>query len=169
MQKNRMMETTVRIPSPVGVLEAMIGEGKILSLYFSEAERTFQAAVLQSPENQRTADSLQRQLDEYFAGVRREFDLPFVLHGTEFQLAVWNAIRRIPYGEVRSYGEVAWMAGYPRAARAVGTACRKNAVLLLVPCHRVVALDGIGGYGGRPDIKRAILRLEGNTDYEPTV
>ena len=165
----RGMETRLKIPSPFGSLEAVIGEGKILSLYFSEAERSFIQDVPQDPENLRTADGLRRQLDEYFAGMRREFDLPFALHGTEFQIAVWNAIRKIPYGEVRSYGEVAWMAGYPRAARAVGTACRKNAVLLIVPCHRVVASDGIGGYGGRPDIKRAILRLEGNTAYEPTV
>ncbi len=122
-----------------------------------------------SPEDGRTAELLKTQLDEYFAGQRQAFDLPFALHGTEFQIAVWNAIRRIPYGEVRSYGEVAWMAGYPRAARAVGTACRKNPLLLIVPCHRVVASDGLGGYGGRPDIKRALLQLEGNTTYEPTL
>lgn len=122
-----------------------------------------------SPEDRRTAELLKLQLDEYFAGRRQSFDLPFSLHGTEFQLAVWNAIRRIPYGEVRSYGEVAWMAGYPRAARAVGTACKKNPLLLIVPCHRVVASEGLGGYGGRPDIKRALLKLEGNTEYEPTL
>ena len=122
-----------------------------------------------SPEDARTAELLKTQLDGYFAGRRQSFDLPFALYGTEFQVAVWNAIRRIPYGEVRTYGEVAWMAGYPRAARAVGTACRKNPLLLIVPCHRVVASDGLGGYGGRPDIKRAILRLEGNTVYEPTL
>ena len=147
----------------------MIGEGEILSLFFTgKADSSPKDAPL-SAEDLETAERLKMQLDEYFAGVRREFDLPVALHGTEFQIAVWNAIRRIPYGEVRSYGEVAWMAGYPRAARAVGTACRKNALLLIVPCHRVVASDGIGGYGGRPDIKRAILRLEGNTAYEPTV
>ena len=163
------METKIRIPSPVGILEAMIGEGKIFALYFVESEETFPQDVSLSVEDARTAELLKTQLDEYFAGQRQSFDLPFVLHGTEFPLAVWNAIRRIPYGEVRSYGEVAWMAGYPRAARAVGTACRKNPLLLIVPCHRVVAADGLGGYGGRPDIKRALLRLEGNTDYEPTL
>ena len=163
------METRIRIPSPVGVMEAMIGEGRIFALYFVESEDTFPQDVPLSDENLRIAERLKTQMDEYFAGMRREFDLPFVLHGTDFQLAVWNAMRKIPYGEVRTYGEVAWMAGYPRAARAVGTACRKNPLLLIVPCHRVVASDGIGGYGGRPDIKRAILRLEGNTSYEPTL
>ncbi len=163
------MNMRIWIPSPVGVLEAVIGEGKIYSLSIAASDGSFPQDILSSPEDRRTAELLEMQLDEYFSGQRREFDLPLCLHGTEFQLAVWNAIRRIPYGEVRSYGEVAWMAGYPRAARAVGTACRKNPVLLLVPCHRVVAADGIGGYGGRPDIKRAILRLEGNTDYEPTL
>ena len=151
------METRIRIPSPVGVMEAMIGEGRIFALYFVESEDTFPQDVPLSDENLRIAERLKTQMDEYFAGMRREFDLPFVLHGTDFQLAVWNAMRKIPYGEVRTYGEVAWMAGYPRAARAVGTACRKNPLLLIVPCHRVVASDGIGGYGGRPDIKRAIL------------
>jgi methylated-DNA-[protein]-cysteine S-methyltransferase len=163
------METRIRIPSPVGTLEAMIVEGEILSMFFTGKADSSLKDVPLSAEDLETAERLKMQLDEYFAGVRREFDLPVALHGTEFQIAVWNAIRRIPYGEVRSYGEVAWMAGYPRAARAVGTACRKNALLLIVPCHRVVASDGLGGYGGRPDIKRAILRLEGNTAYEPTV
>ncbi len=160
---------TVSIPSPFGTLSGTVGEGKIFSLSFWEAKRSFPQDVLLSTEDGRTAELLKTQLDEYFAGQRQSFDLPFALHGTEFQMAVWNAIRRIPYGEVRSYGEVAWMAGYPRAARAVGTACRKNSLLLIVPCHRVVASDGLGGYGGRPDIKRALLRLEGNTDYEPTL
>ncbi len=161
--------TEIRIPSPLGTLCGTVGEGKIFSLFFDSRDNIFPQEVPLSPEDVRTADLLKTQLDEYFAGQRQLFDLPFALHGTDFQIAVWNAIRRIPYGEVRSYGEVAWMAGYPRAARAVGTACRKNPLLLIVPCHRVVAADGLGGYGGRPDIKRAILRMEGNTAYEPTL
>ncbi len=163
------MNGTIWIPSPAGMLAAVIGEGKIYSLSFSDSVGSFPQDAPTSAEDRRTAELLRMQLDEYFSGRRQSFDLPFCLHGTDFQLAVWNAIRQIPYGEVRSYGETAWMAGYPRAARAVGTACRKNPLLLIVPCHRVVAADGLGGYGGRPDIKRAILRLEGNTDYEPTL
>ena len=159
----------IKIPSPLGTLCGTVGEGKIFSLSYASGDCIFPQEVSGTPEDLRTAEQLCEQTEEYFEGRRQSFDLPFCLHGTEFQLAVWNAIRRIPYGEVRTYGEVAWMAGYPRAARAVGTACRKNPVLLIVPCHRVVAADGLGGYGGRPDIKRAILRLEGNTDYEPTL
>jgi methylated-DNA-[protein]-cysteine S-methyltransferase len=168
-QKLLDMNKEFGIASPFGDICAVIGEGKILSLFFTGKADSSPKDVPLSAEDRETAERLKMQLDEYFAGVRREFDLPIALHGTEFQIAVWNAIRRIPYGEVRSYGEVAWMAGYPRAARAVGTACRKNPLLLIVPCHCVVASDGLGGYGGRPDIKRAILRLEGNTAYEPTV
>ena len=160
--------TEIRIPSPFGILCGTVGEGTIFSLSFACGDGGFPQEVPLTSEDRRTAELLRGQTEEYFSGRRQSFDLPFRLHGTEFQIAVWNAIRKIPYGEVRTYGEVAWMAGYPRAARAVGTACRKNPVLLIVPCHRVVAADGLGGYGGRPDIKRAILRLEGNTDYEPT-
>ena len=163
------METRIRVPSPLGELYATVREGAIFSLSFAVQDSTFPQDVPLSTEDRRTAEVLKTQTDEYFAGWRESFDLPFALHGTEFQIAVWNAIRRIPYGEVRSYGEVAWMAGYPRAARAVGTACRKNPLLLIVPCHRVVASEGLGGYGGRPDIKRSLLKLEGNTTYEPTL
>lgn len=157
----------IRIPSPVGTLLGTVGEGKIFTLSLAASDAAFPQDA-PSTEDRRTVELLCTQLDEYFSGRRRVFDLPLCLHGTGFQLAVWNAMRRIPYGEVRTYGEVAWMAGYPRAARAVGNACNRNPVLLLVPCHRVVASDGIGGFAHRTDIKRALLRLEGNTAYEPT-
>lgn len=157
----------IRIPSPVGTLLGTVGEGKIFALSLAASDAAFPQDA-PSTEDRRTVELLCTQLDEYFSGRRRVFDLPLCLHGTGFQLAVWNAMRRIPYGEVRTYGEVAWMAGYPRAARAVGNACNRNPVLLLVPCHRVVASDGIGGFAHRTDIKRALLRLEGNTAYEPT-
>ncbi len=157
----------IRIPSPVGTLLGTVGEGKIFALSLAASDAAFPQDA-PSTEDRRTVELLCTQLDEYFSGRRRVFDLPLCLHGTGFQLAVWNAMRRIPYGEVRTYGEVAWMAEYPRAARAVGNACNRNPVLLLVPCHRVVASDGIGGFAHRTDIKRALLRLEGNTAYEPT-
>ena len=158
---------TVSIPSPFGTLSGTVGEGKIFALSLAASDAAFPQDA-PSTEDRRTVELLCTQLDEYFSGRRRVFDLPLCLHGTGFQLAVWNAMRRIAYGEVRTYGEVAWMAGYPRAARAVGNACNRNPVLLLVPCHRVVASDGIGGFAHRTDIKRALLRLEGNTAYEPT-
>lgn len=151
----------IKIPSPVGTLCGVIGEGKILALYLAQDDGTFPQDIISAEEDRRTAEMLRIQLDEYFMGKRRTFDLPVELHGTEFQFAVWNAMRRIPYGEVRTYGEVAMMAGYPRAARAVGNACNRNPLLLIVPCHRVVASDGIGGFAHNTEMKRTLLRGEG--------
>lgn len=151
----------IKIPSPVGTLCGVIGEGKILALSLAQESVTFPQDVISAEDDRIAADMLRVQLDEYFAGHRRAFDLPLELHGTAFQLAVWNAMRRISYGEVRTYGEVAMMAGYPRAARAVGNACNRNPVLLIVPCHRVVASDGIGGFAHNTELKRTLLRGEG--------
>ena len=114
------------------------------------------------PENRSAlTDCAAGQICEYLAGKRREFDLPLQPDGTPFQQRVWSGMQRIPYGQVRSYGELASMIGYPRAARAVGSACGANRILLLIPCHRVVAKNGIGGYGGNIALKRRLLSLEG--------
>jgi methylated-DNA-[protein]-cysteine S-methyltransferase len=101
------------------------------------------------------------QLEEYFAGERTGFDLPMELDGTEFQREVWAELSRIPYGETISYGELARRVGRPRGPRAVGQANGKNPIAIIVPCHRVVAGNGIGGYGGGLPMKRALLTLEG--------
>ncbi len=104
---------------------------------------------------------LVRQVEEFLAGRRETFDLPLDLRGTPFQLAVWRELLRIPYGEVRSYGEVARAIGRPRAVRAVGAANGANPLPLLVPCHRVVASGGrLGGYAGGLDLKRRLLAVE---------
>ncbi len=108
------------------------------------------------------SDEATKQLDEYFAGKRREFTLPLSLHGTEFQEKVWRALLDIPYGEVCTYGDIARAVGKPKAFRAVGMANHNNPIAIIVPCHRVVAANGIGGYGMGLDMKRALLRLEGN-------
>ena len=103
-----------------------------------------------------------RQLDEYFQGKRRAFDLPLKLNGTEFQRAVWNALLEIPYGETRSYHDIAKRLNKPGAARAVGQANHRNPLWIIVPCHRVVqAGGGLGGYGGGLEVKRRLLELEG--------
>ena len=103
-----------------------------------------------------------RQLDEYFQGKRRAFDLPLKLNGTEFQRAVWNALLEIPYGETRSYHDIAKRLNKPGAARAVGQANHRNPLWIIVPCHRVVqAGGGLGGYGGGLEVKRKLLELEG--------
>ena len=102
-----------------------------------------------------------RQLAEYFARTRRAFQLPLDLRGTQFQLAIWNALIRIPYGETRSYGQLAVELGHAGAARAVGAANGSNPVSIIVPCHRVVAAGGgLGGYGGGLARKRFLLDLE---------
>ena len=102
-----------------------------------------------------------KQLEEYFAGKRREFDLPIRLYGTDFQKKVWNVLRSIPYGETLSYGEVALRIGNPKASRAVGGANNKNPVMIIVPCHRVIGADGsLTGFGGGLPAKEYLLTLE---------
>ncbi|MCH5249925.1 MAG: methylated-DNA--[protein]-cysteine S-methyltransferase [Lachnospiraceae bacterium] len=102
-----------------------------------------------------------KQLKEYFAGKRREFDLPISLHGTDFRKKVWNVLRSIPYGETLSYGEVAAQIGNPKASRAVGGANNKNPVMIIVPCHRVIGADGsLTGFGGGLPAKEYLLAME---------
>jgi len=102
-----------------------------------------------------------RQLTEYFAGSRRAFDLPLAAGGTPFQQRVWDALRRIPYGETISYGELARRIGKPTASRAVGAANGRNPIAIVVPCHRVIGADGtLIGYGGGLPVKEALLALE---------
>jgi methylated-DNA-[protein]-cysteine S-methyltransferase len=103
------------------------------------------------------------QLEEYFAGERTEFDIPMELDGTEFQRQVWRELSRIPYAETISYGELARRVGRPKGPRAVGQANGRNPIPIIVPCHRVLASNGIGGYGGGLPMKRALLAVEGVT------
>jgi methylated-DNA-[protein]-cysteine S-methyltransferase len=102
-----------------------------------------------------------RQLDEYFGRTRTAFDLPFVLHGTPFQVEVWEQLRLIPFGETISYGELARRVGRPEAARAVGSANGQNPIAIVVPCHRVIGADGsLTGFGGGLPWKQLLLGLE---------
>jgi O-6-methylguanine DNA methyltransferase len=102
------------------------------------------------------------ELEQYFAGKRRQFDFPLDLQGTDFQLACWRGLLTIPYGETRSYADMARAIGKPQAFRAVGMANNRNPIAIVVPCHRVIASDGtLCGYGGGLDVKRKLLELEG--------
>ena len=102
-----------------------------------------------------------RQLDEYFAGTRKTFDFPYRVHGTPFQEAVWAALREIPYGETRSYKDIAEAIGHPKAFRAVGMANHANPIFIAIPCHRVIGAGGsLVGYGGGLGMKQALLELE---------
>ncbi len=102
-----------------------------------------------------------RQLSEYLKGERKTFDLPLNPKGTEFQKRVWNALCEIPYGETRSYKQIAEAIGNPKAVRAVGMANNRNPITIVVPCHRVIGADGkLVGYGGGLEMKEFLLRLE---------
>ena len=106
-------------------------------------------------------ENLCTQLDAYFAGTLRDFDVELDLVGTPFQLAVWQALRARPYGTTISYGELARRVGNPRAVRAVGLANGRNPVSIIVPCHRVIGANGaLTGYGGGLDNKRLLLQIE---------
>ncbi len=111
--------------------------------------------------DERAIARVRKQVEEYCAGKRTEFDLELAPIGTEFQRAVWNALLEIPYGETRSYGEIARAIGQPKAARGVGSANHANPIGLIVPCHRVIGADGsLTGYGGGLPLKQALLAHE---------
>src|SRR5579871_3360877 len=146
--------------SPLGTLLA-VGDGRALTrLSMQDAPRPLRV----SPQWRRedgAFDELRRQLDEYFAGERREFGLQLAPSGGEFELAVWRALLEIPYGVTASYGEIARRVGAPDAARAVGVANARNPLAVIVPCHRVIGADGtLTGYGGGLERKRLLLDLE---------
>lgn len=146
--------------SPLGDLLLIGSRGALSALHFDNAERlgaltrelTEQAGAFAAPI---------RQLDEYFAGERTEFELELAPRGTEFQMQVWQALREIPYGQTRSYGQIAQAIGRPKAARAVGSANNKNPLAVIVPCHRVVGSSGkMVGYAGGLDRKSWLLSHE---------
>ena len=109
-----------------------------------------------------------RQLDDYFAGVRTAFDLPLAFEGTDFQRAVWPALRAVPYGQTCSYGAIATAVGKPAASRAVGMANHRNPIAIIVPCHRVIGASGaLTGFGGGLPAKRYLLGLEQRHSVQP--
>ena len=141
------------IDSPVGPLTLVERDGALVRLSFG----AYGADEPATPLLARAAE----QLREYFAGERREFDLPLAPRGTEFQLACWRALTEIPYGETRSYGEQAARIGRPDRARAVGAANGANPIAIIQPCHRVIGADGsLVGFGGGLETKRRLLDLE---------
>ncbi len=117
--------------------------------------------------NEKPLATARQQLNEYFAGTRKEFDLPVALSGTEFQVSVLEALQEIPYGETVSYGEIAKRIGRPKAVRAVGAANGRNPIPIVVPCHRVIGSSGdLTGFGGGLDTKEALLRLEAEHTHD---
>ena len=132
--------------------------------HIDQLARSYGARVLRAP---RALDETKRELDDYFQGRRREFDLEFDLRlGGDFQATVLRELAEGPYGQVTTYGELAARAGRPRAARAVGTVMNRNPLPIVLPCHRVVGANGsLTGYGGGLERKEALLRLEGATIF----
>lgn len=114
--------------------------------------------------NEKKLEPYRAELVEYFAGDRQSFSFPLHLHGTPFQVAVWNALRDIPYGETTSYSVIAKRIGRPNAVRAVGTAIGSNPILIIVPCHRVIGKNGaLTGFRGGLTMKQSLLMLEGRS------
>ena len=147
------MSTTTIINSPIGPLTLTERDGALVRLSFG----AHGPCDPPTPVLRRAIG----QLNEYFAGTRREFDLPLAPNGTEFQLACWQALTEIPYGETRSYGEQAARIGRPDRARAVGAANGANPIAIIQPCHRVIGADGsLVGFGGGLETKRRLLDLE---------
>jgi methylated-DNA-[protein]-cysteine S-methyltransferase len=158
------MNSFTTIDSPIGRL-LLTSDGTALTGLYMEPSRKAQSTEgwIQDLSVPPLAAAV-RQLTEYFAGTRREFDLPLRPQGTAFQQRVWRELTEIPYGETWSYGELAKRIDKPSASRAVGLANGRNPISILVPCHRVIGADGsLTGYGGGLDRKRWLLAHEGST------
>jgi len=157
------METLfyVRTASPVGPLFLAASTKGLVRLEFEARMQTLSPQTTQLHESKSALAPYLSELNEYFAGKRRKFSFPLDLRGTEFQLACWHALLEIPYGETRSYRDIAEAIGHPHAYRAVGMSNNRNPIAIVVPCHRVIASSGsLCGYGGGLDVKRKLLDLE---------
>jgi methylated-DNA-[protein]-cysteine S-methyltransferase len=140
---------------PLGIAEE---DGVICRVFFKEKGIKGDWKTTKTPLIEKAA----QQLGEYFDGKRKKFDLPLALNGTEFQVKVWKALLDIPYGKIKSYGELAAMTGNPKASRAVGMANNRNPLVIIVPCHRIIGSDGsLTGYAGGLELKQKLLELEG--------
>lgn len=164
------MIKTKRYKSPCGILLLGSYEDKLcLCDWQTEKHHDYVSRrlkrILQTDFEEGTSEVIERtvcQLDDFFAGKRKEFDVPLLFVGTDFQKTVWNELLKIPFGTTVSYGEMARRIGMPKAVRAVANANGANAISILAPCHRVIGSDhSLTGYGGGLDVKRALLELEG--------
>jgi len=146
--------------SPLGWLELSAANGELLTIKFVKTPRSNANA------RARVLEEACLQLDAYFSGNRRHFSVPFRLEGSEFEKSVWKELTQTEYGKLTTYSELAKHLGSPRAARAVGNALGKNRLPIIIPCHRVVSRNSLGGFTGGLEIKRFLLQLEGITTFE---
>lgn len=173
LERMQVLHSTT-FTSPVGPLFLAASEKGLVALEF-DARLPGQQTIRPNPRDLRSESKAVRfeiadtkmsayvtELQEYFVGIRREFTFPLDLRGTGFQLACWKALLEIPYGETRTYADIARAVHRPQGFRAVGMANNRNPIAIVVPCHRVIASDGtLCGYGGGLDVKRRLLQLEG--------
>jgi methylated-DNA-[protein]-cysteine S-methyltransferase len=164
-----MSTTTVRrrtVESPIGTLVLIADDDGLTRIIFANqnlADVGLNDVDVPEADADPVLDTTATQLEEYFAGDRRTFDVPLHLIGTDFQRAAWLALAAIPYGETTSYGRQAEAIGRPGAFRAVGSANGQNPLPIVLPCHRVVGADGsLTGFGGGIDVKQRLLDLERN-------
>jgi O-6-methylguanine DNA methyltransferase len=157
-----------RMPSPIGPLLIGVAGTALVALEFDRGlPQNIAGQPVAWEESEAKSHRVRRQIDEYFAGTRREFELELDLRGTEFRKRCWNELLKIPYGETCSYAEIARAVGNPKGFRAVGQANHHNPIAIIVPCHRVLASGCyLGGYGGGLPVKAFLLRLEGAPFHE---
>lgn len=150
------------VESAVGKLKLVASdEGLVAVLWENDNPRRVRLSESLENESHPILVETERQLGEYFAGKRSTFSMPLDMRGTRFQKDVWKALRTIPFGETRSYGQLAKQLGNPRATRAVGAANGRNPLSIIVPCHRVIGSDGqLTGFAGGLNTKRHLLKLE---------
>jgi len=145
------------VESSIGPIHVVFGSGGIVRMTLEEKRFKKEYSSCIKKENREA----RKQLGEYFDGKRKEFSLPLHFEGTPFQKKVWNALRKIPYGETRSYEWVALDIGTPKAVRAVGNAVGANPIPIVIPCHRVIRKNGeLGGYGYGAAMKKKLLEME---------
>jgi methylated-DNA-[protein]-cysteine S-methyltransferase len=162
VQEDVMPYVSKQVRSPVGLLTLVASERGLAAILWPDDRpgRVRLDAVGEAPDHPVLGEA-ERQLAEYFAGRRTEFDLPLDPAGTPFQQKVWNALRSIPFGETRTYAEVASQIGHPGAARAVGAASGRNPLSIVAPCHRVVGTSGeLTGFAGGLEVKARLLAFE---------
>lgn len=147
--------------SPIGKIRIYACDKGIIRVCIGLMPSLKNSCALSSSRAKTLLERALKELSEYFAGEKCEFTVPVYLQGTSFELKVWNAVKRIPYGETRTYKDIAAEIGSPRAFRAVGNALSRNPIPILIPCHRVVRSNGkLGGYTAGIKVKRYLLELE---------
>ena len=158
------MNSITYLSSPIGELGIVEDGTAVTRIFFGGRDRAHQVCGQEELAERETEllEQAKVQLSEYFSGTRKQFDLPILLAGTGFQKKVWQALTGIPWGETRTYGQIAAAIGNPQGSRAVGMANHRNPIPIVVPCHRVIGAGGsLTGYAGGLDIKRKLLELEG--------